>query len=261
MLVTAASEVLVWLLEAHRLLRIDHEVARVDVVAFHDHFEDFGLMDGALFHEVDDLILHSDRMVNIIVKLHLHLVLQLSVFLEEVLIINRVRKVLIILRQQVDLAVVRPAVEAIAHRVLCPNAHVLAASQEQEPVDFLVKALPVEHVGHPGERICHVEEGQSDLPGPEERIDEEDVPGEGHQAVIHDVWVLKIDCRMLDIVARVEEKFTLTVKLNSLAGFVDAISSLQVFLGTLGQLSLICVDDLVQIVNLTEVTRLVGSHH
>ena len=47
-------------------------------------------------------------------------------------------------------------------------------------MDFLVEALPVEYVGHPGERVSHVEEGQRHLPSPEEWVDEEDVPGEGH---------------------------------------------------------------------------------
>ena len=59
-------------------------------------------------------------------------------------------------------------------------------------MDFLVEALPVEYVGHPGERVSHVEEGQRHLPSPEEWVDEEDVPGEGHQAVVHDVGVLQV---------------------------------------------------------------------
>ena len=256
-----SSEVLVWLIEAQRLLRVDHEVTRVNVVAFHDHFEYFGLVYSSLFHEIDDLILHSDRMVDIIVKLHLHLILQLAVFLEEVLIVHRIGKVLIVLRQQVNLAIVRPAVEAVAHRVLRPNAHVLAAAQEQEPVDFLVEALPVEDVGHPGERVGQVEEWQRDLPRPEEGVHEEDVPAEGHEAVVHDVGVLEIDGRMLDVVARVEKQLTLTVEFNGLAGLVDAIGALEVLVGTLGELGLGRVNDLVQVVDLAEVARLVGSHH
>ena len=55
-----SSEVLVWLVEAHRLLRVDHEVTRVNVVAFHDHFEDFRLVYGSFLHEVDNLILDHD---------------------------------------------------------------------------------------------------------------------------------------------------------------------------------------------------------
>ena len=260
-LIARSSEVLVRLMEAHRLLRVDHEVTRVNVVAFHDHFKDFGLVNGSLFHEVDDLILHSDRMVDIVVKLHLDLILQLSVFLEEVLLVDRVGKVLIILRQQVNLTIVRPAVEAVAHWVLRPNSHVLAAAQEQEPVDFLVEALPVEDVGHPGERVGQVEERQCDLPRPEEGVHEEDVPAEGHEAVVHDVGILEVHRRMLDVVARVEKQLTFTVEFNGLAWLVDAIGALEVFVGTLRELGLRRVNDLVQVVDLAEVARLEGAHH
>jgi len=38
------SKVLVWLVEAKQFLSVDGEVARVDIVSLHDHFEDFGLM-------------------------------------------------------------------------------------------------------------------------------------------------------------------------------------------------------------------------
>ena len=175
-----ASHVFVWFVEAHRLLCVDNEVTCVNIVAFHDHFEDFRLVHRTFLHEGDDLILHSECMIDIVVELYLHLVLQLSILLEEVFVIDRVREVLIVLCQQMDLAVVCPRVESIAHRVLRPNTHVLATSQEQEPVDFLVKALPVKHMRHPSERIGCIQEGQRNLPRPEEWVDEEDVPREWH---------------------------------------------------------------------------------
>ena len=126
--VPVASHVVVWFGEAQRLLCIDDEVARVNVVAFQDHFEDFGLVHRAFLHERDDLVLHSDGMVDIVIELHLHLILQLSVLLEEVLVIDRVREVYVIFREQVHLTVVGPGVESVSHGVLCPNAHVLASS-------------------------------------------------------------------------------------------------------------------------------------
>ena len=126
--VRVASHVFVWFGEAQRLLCVDDEVTRVDVVAFQDHFEDFGLVHRAFLHERDDLVLHSDGMVDIVIELHLHLILQLSVLLEEVFVIDRVRKVLIVLCQQMDLAVVCPRVESISHWVLRPNAYILSTS-------------------------------------------------------------------------------------------------------------------------------------
>ena len=126
--VRVASHVFVWFGEAQRLLCVDDEVARVDVVAFQDHFEYLGLVHSAFLHERDDLVLHSDGMVDIVIELNLHLILQLSVLLEEVFVIDWVRKVLVIFREQVDLTVVGPRVETIPHWVLCPNTHVLSSS-------------------------------------------------------------------------------------------------------------------------------------
>ena len=126
--VRVASHVFVWFGEAQRLLCVDDEVARVNVVAFQDHFEDLGLVHRAFLHERDDLVLHSDGMVDIVIELNLHLILQLTVLLEEVFVIDRVREVFVVFREQVDLTVVGPRVEAISHWVLCPNAHVLASS-------------------------------------------------------------------------------------------------------------------------------------
>ena len=107
-------------------------------------------MNGALLHELDALVLHCDRMVHIIVKLHLQLVFQLAVFLQEVFVVDGIGEVFSVFCEQMDLAVVRPLVETIAHRVLCPNADILATSQEKQSMDFLVKRLPVEYMGQPG---------------------------------------------------------------------------------------------------------------
>ena len=65
---------------------------------------------------------------------------------------------------------------------------------------------------------------------------------------------------MLDVVARVEQQLTLSVEFNCLRWLVDTIGALKVFLGTLGQLSLRRVHNLVQIVNLTELALGVGTH-
>ena len=131
-------------------MSVDGKVARVNIVALHNHLEYFGLMNSTLFHEVDDLILDCDGVVNVVVKLHLKLVLKLSVFLEEVFVIDGISKVFIIFSEEIHLAVVGPRVEAVSHWVLCPNTHVLAATEKEKSMDFLVETFPVKNVGHPG---------------------------------------------------------------------------------------------------------------
>jgi hypothetical protein len=64
---------------------------------------------------------------------------------------------------------------------------------------------------------------------------------------------------LLNVVAREKQKLALSVKGDSLAGFVNFVCALEILFGTLGQLSLSGVDDLVQVVNLTEITHL-GAH-
>ena len=109
-------------------------------------------------------------------------------------------------------------------------------------------------MGHPGERVSQVEEGASDLPRPHERVHEEEVPGERHQAIIHAVGVLEVDRRVLNVVATIEQELTLTVELNGLGWLIDAVGTLEVLLGTLGKLSLGRVDDLMQVVDLAELS-------
>jgi len=86
-------------------------------------------MNGTLLHEVDDLILDCDGVVDVVVKLHLKLILQLSVLLQEVFVVDGISKVLIIFSKEIHLAVVGPGVEAVSHGVLRPNAHVLTATE------------------------------------------------------------------------------------------------------------------------------------
>jgi len=147
---SCSSKVLVWLVETKCFLSVDGEVARVNIVALHDHLEDFGLMNSTLLHEVDDLILDCDGVINVVVKLHLKLVLKLSVFLEEVFVVDGISKVFIIFSKEIHLAVVGPRVESVSHRVLRPNSHVLAATKKEKSMDLLVETFPVKNVGHPG---------------------------------------------------------------------------------------------------------------
>jgi hypothetical protein len=152
------SVVVVGLIESDGVISVDREVRGVNVVPLHDPFEDLGLVNGALFHEIDSLILHHHGVVHVVVQLHLQLILQLPCLVEELLIFNWLSEVLIVLSQQVELADVRPRVETIAHRVLSPYSHVLATSEEIELVDFLFKVFPIEDVGEPSDGVGTVEE-------------------------------------------------------------------------------------------------------
>ena len=127
----------------------------------------------------------------------------MTVLLEEVSLIDGVLKIVTIFGDQVELTVVGPGVESVTHGVLRPNSHVLATSEKQKSVDLLVETLPVHDVRHPGEAGSTIEEWQGDLPGPEEGVDEEDVPREGHEAIIKAVGVFEVDSGVLNIVTRV----------------------------------------------------------
>ena len=60
-------------------------------------------------------------------------------------------------------------------------------------MQLLVQMFPVECMGHPGKAIGQIEERKSKLPAHSEGVAEENVPGEGNKAVVHDVRVLEID--------------------------------------------------------------------
>jgi hypothetical protein len=115
-------------------------------------------------------------------------------------------------------------------------------------------------VGHPGKAIGQIEERKGKLPAHSEGIAEENVPGEGNQTVVHAVRVLEIDGRVFDVVTRVEQKLTLAVELDRLGRLVDLVGALKVLGGTLGEFDLRRVDDLVEIVYLSEVTHLRCGH-
>ena len=60
-------------------------------------------------------------------------------------------------------------------------------------MNLLVKTLPVECVWHPCETVRSIEEGHRELPAHVEWVHEEEVPRDGHEAVIEAVWVLEVD--------------------------------------------------------------------
>ena len=65
---------------------------------------------------------------------------------------------------------------------------------------------------------------------------------------------------MLDVVARVQQQFSLSVELERLRGLVDLIGSLQVFVRALGKFELVRVNHFVQIIDLSKGPSLSLSH-
>ena len=64
--------------------------------------------------------------------------------------------------------------------------------------------------------MSHIEEGASELPTHQEWVHKEEVPGKRHCAIVQDVWILKINRRVFDIVTGVKEQFTFSIEFNSL---------------------------------------------
>lgn len=121
------------------MVSVDGEVRCVNIVTFQDHLEDFRIVDSSFFHEVDDFILLSDRMVHIMIDLDLNLILELTSLVEEFLLLWWMCEILIVLRQKVELADMCPRVESITHWVHCPDSNVFTTPKQIHLVYFLIK--------------------------------------------------------------------------------------------------------------------------
>jgi len=155
------------------VIGVDGEVASINVVALEHHLEDFWLMNCAFLHETDYFVLLRDCLLDVMVQLHLDFVLDLTGLREEVLVFGRIREVLTIFCQKMELADMSPRVVPVSHGVHGPNSNILASSQQVHPMDFSIEILPIERKGDPSEAVCRPEHRESELPIPHERIDEE----------------------------------------------------------------------------------------
>lgn len=259
--IALVSVVVSGLVESDRVIRVNSEVRRVDVVALEDHLHDLRLMNGALLHEADDLVLMSDSVVNVVIELHLHLILELTGLVHELLVFGHGSEILTVLSEKTELRDMSPRVVSIAHGVHGPNAHVLATSEQVHLVDLAIEVLPVRGERNPREAIDGVEDGQGDLPLEEERVDEEEVPTERDRHHLRAVGVLEVDLTVLNVIARPEKHLTLTVEFERLRRLVDFIGALKILDGTGVLLLLSSIHDLVQVVHLSEVSHLGGTEH
>jgi hypothetical protein len=72
------------------------------------------------------------------VYLHLDFVLELACLFKEIFVFYWIREIFIVFSQQSHFAVADPIVELVAHRVLSPNATILASLQQVQLVNFFV---------------------------------------------------------------------------------------------------------------------------
>ena len=93
-------------------------------------------------------------------------------------------------------------------------------------MNFLINALPIEGERNPCEHIGGVEQGQSDLPWPHERVDKEHIPRERDHSNLGAVRIFEVDGAMLDVVAAPQKQFTVSVELERLGWLIHLVSSL-----------------------------------
>ena len=94
-----------------------------------------------------------------------------------------------------------------------------------ELVNLLVELHHIHNMGHPGKGRGRVEKGHGKLPFPVEGVDKHDVPREGHQEIVHDVWVFQINDVVPNVVAGVKHQFSASVELNCFGRLVYSVCS------------------------------------
>ena len=72
------SVIVIWLIESDIVFCVNNEVTGINVIALDNHIEYFWVMNSTLFHEVNNLILDNNGVVNIVIELNLDLVLKLT---------------------------------------------------------------------------------------------------------------------------------------------------------------------------------------
>jgi len=151
------SIVVGWLMESNRVVSVDYEVGGIDIVAFKHHLEDLWLMHGTLLHELNNLILLSNCVIDVVVELGLHLVFELSSLCQEVLVLCWDGKVFSILSEKVELTDMSPRVVSVSHWVHGPDPDVLSTSEEIHFMNFLIKGFPIHAHWDPSEGVDGVE--------------------------------------------------------------------------------------------------------
>ena len=79
-------------------------------------------------------------------------------------------------------------------------------------MDLSFQVFPVENVRKPSTTIAEVEINELKLPTEAKGIDDEDVPGERDETIIHAVWVFKVNLTMFDIITTEEKELSFSVE-------------------------------------------------
>jgi len=116
-------------------------------------------MHGTLLHELNNLVLHGDLMIDVVVKLCLHFVFKLSSLGQEIFILCWLREVFTVLGNKIEFADMGPRVEFITHWVHRPNSNVLSSSEQVHLMNFLVQRFPVQRERYPSEAVCGIKYG------------------------------------------------------------------------------------------------------
>ena len=79
-------------------------------------------------------------------------------------------------------------------------------------MDLSFQVFPVENVRKPSTTIAEVEINELKLPTEAKGIDDEDVPGERDETIIHAVRVLQVNLRVLNVITREEQQLSLPIE-------------------------------------------------
>ena len=97
------SIIICWFVRSHCVIGVDNEVGGIDIVSLKDHVEYFWLMYNSFFHEVDDLVLLGNGMINVVVKLYLDFVFKLTGLIQKVFFFWN-GKIFIVFCNQIEVA-------------------------------------------------------------------------------------------------------------------------------------------------------------
>lgn len=127
---------------------VDGVIGSVNVVSFHDCFEELRMVDSTFFHEIDDDVLRDCTHFLQIIALNSEFILQLAFFGEEFCVVSAI-EVLLISSEGVELVGFHPRSEFITTQRLGLDLSYFTASEEIEFADFILQRSPVPHSRNP----------------------------------------------------------------------------------------------------------------
>jgi len=127
---------------------VDGVIRSVNVVSFHDGFEELRMVDSAFFHEINDDILGDCTHFLQIIALHTEFIFQLAFFGEEFCVVSAI-EVLLVSSEGVELVGFDPRSEFITTQRLSFDLSDFTTSEKIEFADFILQRSPVPHSRNP----------------------------------------------------------------------------------------------------------------